>query len=302
MNNFDPTQYLIFEGMAGSRLYGTATPESDVDSRGVCIPPMELLLDPFQGFEVKDSGFEVGDDRAIYALAKFLELSAKGNPNILELFFVPAGQTLYADERWEYLSENSHLFITNNLRKAFGGYSFAQHKLIERHRKWYLNPMTEKPTRAMYGLSQTPIISEANIQNFMSIPQNLFSEDVQEELRKERDYREAKKQWDGFVQWKANRNPKRKVMEEKVGYDTKAGMHLLRLLLEGTELLETGKLVFPLYQRDLLLDVRNGKLTYEHFLDTATRFVERLESVESKLPEKPDYNKIRTLYFELLEM
>jgi predicted nucleotidyltransferase len=302
MTNFDPTKYLMFEGVAGSRLYGTNTQESDFDSRGVCVPPMKMLLDPFQGFDVKDSGFEVGDDRAIYALAKFMELCAKGNPNILELLYVPAKQTLYADARWQRLLEERELFVTNNLRQAFGGYSFAQNKLIERHRKWYLNPMTVKPTREMYGLSQTPLISEANIQNFMSIPQDLFSDAIQDELKREREYREAKKQWDGFKQWENNRNPKRKAMEEKVGYDTKAGMHLLRLLLEGRELLETGFLQFPLTYRNILLDVRSGEVPYADFLELATSLVEKLDSAESILPNKPDYNKIKDLYFELLEM
>jgi predicted nucleotidyltransferase len=302
MTNFDPTKYLMFEGVAGSRLYGTATQESDFDSRGVCVPPMRLLLDPFQGFEVKDSGFELGDDRAIFSLAKFFELSAKGNPNIVELLYVPADQTLYADARWHRLLEERELFITNNVRKAFAGYSFHQNRLIERHRKWYMNPMTVKPTREMYGLSQTPLISEANIQNFMSIPQDLFGSDIQDELRREREYREAKKQWDGFNQWQQNRNPKRKSMEEKVGYDTKAGMHLLRLLLEGRELLETGYLEFPLTYRNLLFEVRSGELSYEEFLDVARVAVERLDSVQSILPDKPNYNKIKDLYFELLEM
>ena len=64
MKQFNPEEYLIFEGIVGSRLYGLANSESDLDKRGVCLPPIEVLIDPFQGFDVKDS-FDGDDDRAI---------------------------------------------------------------------------------------------------------------------------------------------------------------------------------------------------------------------------------------------
>ncbi len=36
--------HLIYRVVAGSRAYGLDTPESDTDTRGVCIPPAEMLL------------------------------------------------------------------------------------------------------------------------------------------------------------------------------------------------------------------------------------------------------------------
>lgn len=88
MKQFNPEDYLLFESITGSRLYGTANKDSDYDKRGICLPPLEFLVDPFHSFEVKDS-FEEDDDRAIYDLGKFFDLSSQANPNIIELWFAP---------------------------------------------------------------------------------------------------------------------------------------------------------------------------------------------------------------------
>ena len=88
MKQFDPVKTRIFEAITGSQLYGTATPESDVDYRGICIPPMEVLLNPFENFKQQDKGFKE-EDRTLYALGQWLKLCADSNPNIVELLFVP---------------------------------------------------------------------------------------------------------------------------------------------------------------------------------------------------------------------
>ena len=97
--NFDPQEYRIFEGVTGSRLYGTFTETSDWDYRGVVIPPLEVLLDPFMKFSVQDSGFNE-DDKALYDLGKFFELRSAANPNILELLFVPEDFIIFKKPEW----------------------------------------------------------------------------------------------------------------------------------------------------------------------------------------------------------
>jgi predicted nucleotidyltransferase len=48
-------------------------------------------------------------------------------------------------------------------------------------------------------------------------------------------------------------------LEALHGYDTKAAMHMIRMMLEGLELLRTGKMTFPNPRVDLLMDLRLGK-------------------------------------------
>ena len=64
---------------------------------------------------------------------------------------------------------------------------------------------------------------------------------------------------------------KRPELEEMYGYDTKYATHVLRLGLQGIELLETGKLTLPMSEasRGWLLDVRRGRFTLDEILAEA---------------------------------
>jgi hypothetical protein len=79
---------------------------------------------------------------------------------------------------------------------------------------------------------------------------------------------------------------------EKYGYDTKYAMQLLRLGIQGLELLTTGYLILPMQDKDreYLLDVRNGKFTINSILQRAGG-LERLlkDSIDtSPLPKEPN--------------
>jgi uncharacterized protein len=300
MKQFDPIEYRIFEATTGSHLYGLSTPESDSDSRGVCVAPMEVLLDPFMRFTVKD-GFD-GEDRAIYDLGKFMNLCADNNPNLLELLFVPEQFVLCKTKEWDKVIENRHLFLSKNVKHRFLGYGFSQLEAIKRHRAWFLNPPSHKPTREEFGLSQEPLVSEANIQNMMGVPNHLFKEEYYQELQQERLYRETKKKWDNYMQWKTNRNPKRKGTEEQFGYDLKYASHLFRLMSEGKELLLTGKITFPLPNAEWLLEIKQGLYPYEQILEMAENMEKEFEIwyEQSPLPKTPDRNALKELYFDIV--
>lgn len=50
-------------------------------------------------------------------------------------------------------------------------------------------------------------------------------------------------------------------LEKEHGYDVKAAMHMIRMMLECKELLTTGKMTFPNPQVELLIAVRKGKFS-----------------------------------------
>lgn len=83
--NFDYQKHLFAATVAGSHLYGTATPASDRDIRGVLVPPKSYWwgLDSFEQYEVP------GEDTVFHDLRKFLRLSAAGNPAFLEMWWAP---------------------------------------------------------------------------------------------------------------------------------------------------------------------------------------------------------------------
>lgn len=84
----------------------------------------------------------------------------------------------------------------------------------------------------------------------------------------------------------------RNELVEKFGYDTKYAMHMLRLGIQGIELLETGSMSFPLqqYERALLQGVRHGEETLQRVLTWVGELEERLKDLRdtSPLQANPD--------------
>ena len=69
-----------------------------------------------------------------------------------------------------------------------------------------------------------------------------FPENFIAYLQKENAYNRAVQMWEQYNKWKDTRNEKRAALEAKYGYDTKHGMHLIRLMRQCKEILETGTL------------------------------------------------------------
>lgn len=181
MKQFDPVEHRVFEGIVGSHLYGTQLPDSDIDQREVCIPPLEVLLNPFENFQQKDSGFDE-EDRCIYSLGQFMKLCADLNLNIVELLFIPESHWLYCDEKWEYLLSHTKYFLSTKAKFTFSGYSISQFNKIKRHRKYFVNPLDHKPTRKEFGLTDQPTISGDGLQAVANILKDLLNPKFVDEI------------------------------------------------------------------------------------------------------------------------
>lgn len=96
----------------------------------------------------------------------------------------------------------------------------------------------------------------------------------------------------------AGKHGHRPELNEKYGYDTKAAMHIFRLLGEGIELMNTGKITLPRPDKDFLIGIRKGELGS---LNQVKRFAEerfqRLDHARrhSKLPTDVDRPAISKL-------
>jgi len=79
---------------------------------------------------------------------------------------------------------------------------------------------------------------------------------------------------------------------EQHGFDTKFAMHMLRLGLQGIELLTTGKLTLPIEgeNRAYLRAVRNGDWSYDHCIARAHDLEKQLQElkVTSQVRPEPD--------------
>ena len=140
----------IFLTKYGSQAYGTATPESDLDIRGICIPPKSVLLGILDNFE--QAQFSEPYDVVIFDLRKFIKLALDFNPNAVEILFVDTSDYIFFDKRMEKLMEHRDKFISKKARWTLSGYAISQLKRINLHRKYVLNPPQKKPDRVDFCL------------------------------------------------------------------------------------------------------------------------------------------------------
>jgi len=141
-------------------------------------------------------------------------------------------------------------------------------------------------------------INLESVKNIIPISNNFL-----EILEKEKAYLNAKKYWDSYQNWKSNRNLKRSKSEEKFGFDTKHMSHLFRLMSEGEELLTTEFITFPRPDAEFLLDIRNGKYSYEELTDMIGDYDNKFDKLyeTSNLPNKPNRKIIDKLCINIVK-
>ncbi len=90
---------------------------------------------------------------------------------------------------------------------------------------------------------------------------------------------------------------------EQFGFDTKFAGHMVRLGIQGVELLSTGKLTLPMqhYARELVKDIRLGAYDMKFCLDLAEDLEHQIKALmaTSVLPPQPDYDKINAWLCEV---
>jgi predicted nucleotidyltransferase len=141
----------------GSHAYGTNTPASDEDFKGIAIPTKKYFLGTMHRFEQAE--LKAPDpDAVIYDIRKFFNLAADCNPNIIEVLHTdPADHFLVTPIGQEILDHRND-FLSKKIKFTFMGYSVAQLKRIKTHKRWIMNPVKTPPTRKEMGLPEQTLI------------------------------------------------------------------------------------------------------------------------------------------------
>ncbi len=132
---------IIFECFSGSRAYGTNTPKSDTDIRGVFVLPE----DDFFGFSEIDQVSDATNDIVYYELGKFVRLLLRNNPNIMELLFTPEDCVLHRDPLMDLF--DGLPILSKLCKETYGGYAYAQINKAKGLNKKVNNP--EEPVRKL---------------------------------------------------------------------------------------------------------------------------------------------------------
>lgn len=333
--DFDLRDRTVLLTLAGSRAYGLHGPGSDVDVKGVAVPPKRWFLGFLKRFEQADAPDAIRvftDDLppdlreaaartklegSVYHLVKFVSLAVECNPNLLDVLFCRDADVLLTSAVGRRLREARDLFVTARAKHTYAGYAASQLKRIRTHRRWLRSPPTEEPTRAAFGLPDPTPIPRGQRSAVESAARRRANPELDdallEILRREQAYRAARDEWQRHRHWLAARNPERAALEARFGYDTRHGAHLVRLYRMAREILETGRVHVwrgpgepdgP-DDRDELLAVRRGAWSYDALVAWADAQQAALDDLERggrvAVPEAPDRERIDALCVDLVE-
>ncbi len=283
---------LIYETVHGSQAYGLATPTSDVDVKGVLVGPASW----YHGFVGGPEQVELSPDHVRYELRKYFRLAAAANPTVLELLWTPPACHLHMTPAGEQLLACREQFLSLRVKDSFCGYAMSQLGRIRTHRKWVLHPPAGEPQRRDFGLPDRQQVSrdqlgaaEAMLADERLSPADLGTNFL-DLLERERRYRSARKEWDAYRAWQKTRNPRRSALEAEFGYDTKHALHLVRLLRMGQEIVATGQVRVHRDDRDELLAIKAGVLSYDELMAQAESLSQAVIAAaqSSPLPAAPD--------------
>ena len=112
--------------MIGSQAYGLADSESDIDRRGVYLPPAEAH---WALYGVPEQLENHATQEAYWELQKFLVLALKANPNVLECLYTPLVET--ATPLAEELLGMKSLFLSRLVYQTYNGYVMSQFKKMQ---------------------------------------------------------------------------------------------------------------------------------------------------------------------------
>ena len=119
--------------VAGSRLYGLDTPESDTDTRGVFLntEPGRIL-----GLDRLDCLKDESQDLLLFELRHFLSGLRKTNTNMLEILFAEAGDFQTLESEFLKVKENrKRLVDSGRLFRSLVGYIENERRLATGERK-----------------------------------------------------------------------------------------------------------------------------------------------------------------------
>ncbi|MEM6278928.1 MAG: nucleotidyltransferase domain-containing protein [Verrucomicrobiota bacterium] len=133
---------LLFECVAGSRAYGTDTPQSDTDLRGVFVMPRESF---FEGNRIEQVSDEKNDE-TYYEVGRFVELLGKNNPNLLEILYAEEDAVRFRHNLFDLI--RPEWILSKLCESTFAGYAMTQVQKARGLNKKIVNPM-EGPRRSV---------------------------------------------------------------------------------------------------------------------------------------------------------
>jgi uncharacterized protein len=163
-------------------------------------------------------------------------------------------------------------------------------------RKWAGLACKGNPTALQFLFAPNALIQEST---WSALQWGIFAGPVKKSILAKSSARAFK----GFVDAQMGRllgtrgqgkHGQRPELTDNFGYDVKAGMHAMRLMHECIELMRRHEITYPRPERDILMDIRQGKWSLDKLSSEVNRLFLDLALAEqdSTLPAQPDREEV----------
>ncbi|MFT6242156.1 MAG: putative nucleotidyltransferase [Akkermansiaceae bacterium] len=312
---------LLFEGVSGSRSFGTEHAGSDTDLRGVFVAPLSFLV----GLETIEQVSDEKSDEVYYEIGRFISLLTANNPNIVELLYTPEFCVRYRHPAFDLIKPE--MFVSKLCQQSFGNYAMGQIRKARGLNKKIVNPEPEvrRHLREFCHVPQgqgsvglAAWLSARNLSEeecaLVSVRHSpgtyaIFTEEKGRGIFTKKDdsallcssvSKEAEPigwmtcNFDAFKahcrahrdywKWVEARNEDRYLTNTSHGrgYDSKNLMHTLRLLDQGLEIAQEGLITLPRPNATWLKEVKSGSYDYEDLLKIADEKHAEMEAAFEK--------------------
>ena len=147
---------------------------------------------------------------------------------------------------------------------------------------------------------------KAYLHMLASIKPHFLKDEYVGMAQKELSYITARNNWDAYCEWEKDRNPKRKALEAKIGYDCKHGSHLLRLARMAGEIMKDGQVNVDRthIDADELKSIRFGEVPFDDLLKLAETANKKAEEYykTSSLPDEVDRSFLEELTLKMYKL
>lgn len=126
------SDYIIYRCIVGSRAYGLDEEGSDIDRRGIYLPPAELHWSIYSLPEQLEND---ESQECYWELQKFLTLALKANPNVLECLHTPLVE--FAAPVAQELLNIRAIFLSQLIYQTYNGYVASQFRKLHKHLELY---------------------------------------------------------------------------------------------------------------------------------------------------------------------
>lgn len=169
----------VYLTLHGSHAYGTNVAGSDVDFKGVCIPPKGISSGFLESFEQADGKQWGNYDGSIYSLRKFCQLASVCNPSVIEILWADPSTWIWATPDgsdlpgWTKIYDIKDSFLSQEALPRYSGYAISQVRHIDLHRQYVLNPPKKKPEREDFNLPGHPLIPKEQRESMEALMQKV---------------------------------------------------------------------------------------------------------------------------------